>query len=292
MRLAVLLAAAGFLAACTAYDRGEYRRLIDVVDIGSDPGLDAGADHGAPTDAFDATLDAAACDADAAAANPCATVVPLAGPPVIDGVLECGLALSPIDLNWRGTEPPPVGITASAVAAWRPDGLYVFFSVHKPDRNPAPTSQPIWCGDAAEILVDSDGHFNAPPNYDDPGTRQFILAVPPDDHTSVSQAEIYLSTNFLAAWRSTQYRSYPQPYGYDVEAFVVASDLGLATWSLASGANVGLDLTIDVGLATPDSDASECGGYLRGQFNMHVGGSGCGHPSCDVGAFCTPVLSP
>ena len=119
------------IAACQAYDRDVYRASLDA----------------------------------AAAVPSCESLPALGAPPVIDGVLEGGLALVPIaPQGWTNSHRPiPADVTASYAAAWRPDGLYLFVSVRGNVRHPAPAADAPWCGDGVEIYADSDGVFNSPP---------------------------------------------------------------------------------------------------------------------------------
>jgi hypothetical protein len=100
--------------------------------------------------------------------------------------------------------------------------------------------------------------------------------------------------SLLGPWTSTLFRAFSRPGGYTVEAVVVASDLGLASWSLAG--HVGFDLSVDV--SAPDGtfvgDPGPCNPRRRvGIFHLRVTGSqSCpdGGPYCDVRAFCNPAL--
>jgi hypothetical protein len=90
----------------------------------------------------------------------------------------------------------------------------------------------------------------------------------------------------LGAWKG-QFVSYATSDGFTTEAFVVAADLGLTTWSLSAGGTIGLDVAIDIG--SPSEPAS-C--PRLGQFTIQLPqgtSSGCA-ASCDVGEFCTPGL--
>lgn len=90
--------------------------------------------------------------------------------------------------------------------------------------------------------------------------------------------------------------AFPRPGGYTIEAFVVAADLGLATWQPTG--MLGFDLEIDV--STPDGSAltgpSSCttSNHRLGQLVVHAttptGGCPFGTPECDVDAFCDPTL--
>jgi hypothetical protein len=229
----------------------------------------------------------AACQV-AAPPDFCSTVPALPQAPVIDGVVECGLALRPVGTQWSGPSPAPTDHHAEYAVAWRPDGLYFFVRVTGPGRLPAPSADGSYCGDSVELFVHRDGKPTMPPKYDDPGTGQFVIAAPPTDTAPSRRADFYVMTH--RPWTATSYGAFPFPGGYTVEAFFTGADLGLAAWSLAAGGTVGLDVSFNV--SWPDSRPSACG-IRWGQFVLHQTGTGCpGMPACDVGAFCTARLTP
>jgi hypothetical protein len=227
----------------------------------------------------------------------CASLPSLAADPLIDGVLEPGLTTTSIAPLWSsefGNLPIPPGVGARYALGWRPYRMYFFVEITTPKRWPATPAEHAYCGDAVELYVDDDGNYAAPPVYDDPGTRQLIVAAPDDASSSIARGEIYRSSSLLGPWTSTLFRAFSRPDGYAVEAVVVASDLGLASWSLAG--RVGFDLSVDV--SVPDGSSTNlppCNvRYRVGQFHLRVTGSqpGCtdGGPYCDVAAFCNPAL--
>jgi hypothetical protein len=230
-------------------------------------------------------------------ADYCLELPQLAAPAVIDGELDCGLALHPLTpVGWTGGAMPP-DATAEYAVAWRFDGLYFYVSVHDPLVVPAPPALDIWEGDGIELFVDNDGTYASPPGYDSIGTRQFVTAAPPSASASIARGQIWaypipVGSGLPAVWRSTIYRTFPKPGGYVLEAFVVGADLGLASWSLAAGARVGMDLSIDV--SYPEADASGAFGHRLGQYSLSVGPTpsdgGIASPYFDTFAFCNPSL--
>ena len=109
----------------------------------------------------------------------CNEVPPLAADPVIDGVLECGVTLTPLTpVAWTGMVAIPAGYSAQYAIGWRPTGLYVFFSVTTPQYTPDQTVTQIYCGDALEFDVDTDGMFAVAGRYDNPGTIHLFAASP------------------------------------------------------------------------------------------------------------------
>ena len=228
----------------------------------------------------------------------CASIPALDVDPVIDGVIDCGLVRHDlIPVGWRGggSGAPPLTVSATYAVAWRLDRLYLFVDVSDPDRF---SRQPEFCADGVELYVDSDGTF-AGQTYDDPGTRQFTVAAPADDVTTLRSGGVYVDRVRRGTWTSTRFGAFPREGGYTVEADVTAADLGLATWSLTD--RIAFDLGIDV--STPDgspgpllSPLCPSNGDLRlGQFfaRINENTSNCDNrPYCDVAAFCTPTLSP
>jgi Carbohydrate family 9 binding domain-like len=222
----------------------------------------------------------------------CELVPSLAVDPVIDGVIEGGVAPIAIQPIWFGPGVVPSGVSARYAVGWRPDRLYVFLDVTDPDRWQAPAGDDEYCGDAVELYVDADGIYPSAPSYDIPGAAQLVVVAPADDVTALTRGERYQNRVDLGAWDSTAFRAYPRPGGYVVEAAVVAADLGLGSWTLSG--HVGLDIVIDV--STPDGSAHACKGpgVRLGQMLLRIAvpSSTCtdGGPYCDPESFCTPTL--
>jgi hypothetical protein len=212
----------------------------------------------------------------------------LAAKPVLDGQVDCGLPLRELaPQGWTGAGGVPGGRSARWVAAWRPDGLYLFVEVTVPSRAPSGDPASPYCGDAVEFYVDSDGAYGNAPAYDAPGTIQVVVPAPRDAASSV--ASTWRGGAALGPAKS-DYRSVPLPNGYAVEAFVRAAELGLPSWSPAAGGRVGLNLSIDLG-GGGDPACRRLGQFsLRTAPSQLAGKDGCVHPWCNVSAFCRPSL--
>lgn len=256
--------------------------------------------YGEPDDtpSEDAGSDAASATCPIAApADYCASLPRLPDAPVLDGVVDCGLTLSAFaPAGWYaiGGAPVPAGFATRYAAAWRPDGLYVYLEVDDANLYPADIVPALlYCGDAAEIYVDADGTFDAPPAYDTMGTRQFLARAPDQGDAQETTGEVFRQQVRLGAWREAGFSTWTRPGGYALEAFIEAEDLGLSTWSLAAGGSIGLDLGVNV--STVDGSTSDCDVRLGQYFLRDVASlvDPClGRPYCDVGGFCTPTLSP
>jgi hypothetical protein len=233
----------------------------------------------------------------------CTSIPPLDAPPVIDGVLDCGPTLVPMNPeDWRGAAPLPpfpAGNSAELAVAWRPGGLYVFMAVTTPAAIPADPQSPDYYGAGVELFVDQNGVFANPPSYNDPGTVQLLVTSPPYvapdastsecpdapsdassdaspdalDETSTDaslgqRGEQYRNEVDLGAWTSTQFGTFATPTGFVFEGFVVAADLGVPSWSLAAGATVGFDLAVDVSFPVACMTGLE--GHRAGQYFLNV----------------------
>lgn len=259
----------------------------------SDTGVDGGVVEDARMDA-PAGPDAGRCPGPRAFPE-CERLRALPAAPVIDGIVECGLTLSPITpQGWTSTDAIPSAHSAEQVIAWHPDGIYFFVHVVSPALRPPGASDPSYCGDGVEVYVDADGTLAAPPAYDSPGTRQFIIPAP-EGETS-TRAVGYVLTTDERDWAAGRAIAVRTADGYVVEAFVRPDDLFLPSGTLSSGANVGIDISVNVA-ATVDAPGV-CGRRL-GQYFLHATNAseppagGCdGLPFCDSSAFCLPQLSP
>jgi hypothetical protein len=185
-----------------------------------------------------------------------------------------------------------VGHALAYAAAWHALGLYFYLEVSDPDRNPAAPSSEVWEGDGVEVYVDHDGIFAAAGTYDDPGTRQLIFAAPADGASDGDRGEAYASpAGRLGTVAATDWIATPTPTGFAFELWVTAADLGLSTWSLTAGAQVGFDLAHNVSSPVGQTGAQ---GNRAGQYFLRVG------PQTDVsmypfynsGVFCAPTLTP
>jgi hypothetical protein len=267
-------------------------------DTGSAADADAAnpADAGDPSDAGDA---GPGCDV-ATVTDYCSELPPLAAPPQIDGVLDCGPPLLDVTpVGWTSNMSPiPAGFSARLAAAWRPDGVYFFLDVTDATRLPPSAGTDVWCGDGIELYVDDDGSYTAAPMYDAPGTIQVLALAPADDTSSVTTGgQRYRSPNggLVSAWSSPRYGAFPRPGGYTFEAFIMADDLDRASWTLAAGGAVGLDVSINVSTSAdppPNGEMAECGLRL-GQFFLRIAETPCGNsclPFTNASAFCNPML--
>jgi hypothetical protein len=231
----------------------------------------------------------------------CNAIPPLPAAPVIDGVLDCGPALVPMTpIDWNGPPPLPpfpAGNATSFAVAWRPDGLYVFMAVTTPADFPADTDAgtPVFYGAGVELFLDDDGVYANAPTYDNPGTIQYVVAAPPDSTTIGVRAEGFRNAVDVGPWPAAQFGTFPTATGFVFEGFVVAADLGLSTWALASGQKVGFDVAVDVSFTTAAMTGPQ--GHRVGQYFFHVGAapndaSAPAAPYSDPRAFCTPALIP
>jgi hypothetical protein len=256
------------------------------------PGDDASLDSEAESEAPEA--EAGCSDADVT--DYCNGLPAMTTVPVIDGVLDLSpcFLVDMIPQFWSGPPPlppfPPGNSTQIAVA-WRPDGLYVFLAVTTPADFPADASDPVFYGAGVELFVDNDGVYADAPSYDNPGTIQIVVTSPASATAPSERAEEFRNATDEGPWTSTQFGTFPTATGFVFEGFVVAADLGLTTWTLASGANVGLDVAIDVSFTTAAMTGSQ--GHRVGQYFFHVApaDAGIGAPFADPRSFCTPVLS-
>jgi hypothetical protein len=252
----------------------------------------------------DASIDVDASCPVSATVDYCTALPPLPSPPVIDGVLDCGPALvaaPPVD--WIGPSPLPAfpaGNSAEVAMAWRPDGLYMYVAVTTPAAFPAAPTDPSFYGAGVELFVDDDGRYASPPAYDNPGTIQLVVPAPVDSATTSHRAEGYRNAADQGPWTSTQFGAFPTRAGFVFEGFVAAADLGLASWTLAAGKTVGLDIAIDVSFTTAAMTGPQ--GHRVGQYFFRVITSSAdagdasdaavfGLPYGDPRSFCTPALA-
>jgi len=225
----------------------------------------------------------------------CDEVLPLANAPVIDGALEPNVAL----LRWLDASTPdlPPGMRVDVALAYRPDGVYFYLAVQDPSLDPPPLDALDYCGDGVELYVDDDGTIQAPPAYDTPGTMQFIVAGPVNATTPAHRGQRFTFPNVpsgdstdLGDWTSDDFVAVATPGGYAVEAFVVASDLDLDTWTLAPGGKIGWNLSFNIG--GPQPPGIDACTTRNQQYHFRLASSGaCTSPYCNASALCTPTLS-
>ena len=245
---------------------------------------------GATTAPDGATPPDAGCTDPGATLDYCQQIGALPSPPVIDGRLDCGVALRSVGhAGWTDGDASTPDVTAEYAVAWRPDGLYFFVRVHDPNRIPADLGTPAFYGDGVELFVDNDATYDDAPNYDAIGTRRIVAVAPTNGTTPVSRGEIFapLVSGLPVVWRG-DFNAYPTSDGYVVEAFVAAADLGLQTWRLSAGGDVGLNLGIDVSFANAASSGTA--GHRLGEFFAHFGNGTAVAPTDDTSAFCKPTL--
>jgi hypothetical protein len=227
----------------------------------------------------------------------CTEIPALTKEPKIDGVQECGPTMLPLSpQGWTSTNPLPFDQTASIAVAWRPNGLYVYVKVEDPLRIVAIGSP--WCGDAAEIYLDSDGTTKHPTQYDNPGAIQLIAAAPAEDGTTSSAGEQrYRAPNKepVGPWESPRHGVFVTETGYVLEALVTAEDLDLPALTFKRGVSIGFNIGINVSVGTVADDGGEDGCPKRlGQYFLRVWDGPCIGENCrpylDTRAFCKPKL--
>jgi hypothetical protein len=178
----------------------------------------------------------------------------------------------------------------SFAAAWQASGLYFYLEVVDPDRKPADAAAEAWQGDGVEVYVDHDANFGDAGIFDDPGTRQLIFTAPPDDVTNGERADAYVPPlGRVAAVATSDWITTPTATGYALELSVSAADLGLSSWTLSAGTQVGFDLAHNV--SAPPSEAGVQGNRL-GQYFMRADLGGAPFPFQNSRVFCTPTLLP
>jgi hypothetical protein len=230
----------------------------------------------------------------------CVSIPALSNAPNINGELEPGLVLHPVTpVGWHdqpdmASPPFPDGYSASIAAAWRPDGLYVFASVLDPNRVPADPGLRAYLGDGVEFYVDSDGLYGAAPLYDDPGGRQIIIAAPDNDDDTVQRGDLYKPEfTFISEWTSPEFGAFPQSGGYTVEAIIRAADLGLGSWTLSAGQQVGFNFSHNV---SGEPGVPQTNGWRLGQYFVEIVDNPLqalsDYPYYNVEAFCEPTLEP
>jgi hypothetical protein len=293
MRVTLAVAALGLLG-CSVYDDALVTRGEPVTPQLVQPGA-AGATSRQPSNTLEAggpsslAADGGVRCSITAGADYCTQLPRLLAAPAIDGALECGLVLSPMQpLGWKSSDAKP-DKSANYAAAWHRDGLYVYVEVHGPPVVAHPASEPIFCGDAVEVYVDADAETDDAGTYDAMGTMQFVVAAPssgaPPDAWRFKQGESQ------GAWISQSLHATPLPDGYSVEAFITGPDVGLWQW-LPEG-RLGFSLAIDVASAQPGLPNREGCTSKSGQFFLRLAdphGSCPGEPWCDAKAFCSAAL--
>lgn len=286
---------------CVRVANAAYGRCVDTAqspDTQAAPDTSSSDIQASDTTATDTSVQDSNPDIDAPRCTPssdyCADLPRLLEEPVLDGVVDCGLALVEVDTtHWDSDAPFPAGAALRYAAAWRPNGLYVFFDVDDPDRFPGvPDGHEVFCGDSVEAYVDADGDFPNAPQYEDPGATQLVVEAPHSESMDGTFAQRYRDSEPLGDIPQALFVSTPRPGGYTVELFVGAEELDLNAWTLQARKDLGF--SIGLNLSTPDGTTTNCG-LRQGQLLLTRESSftppQCnGQPYCDVRSFCTPML--
>jgi hypothetical protein len=249
---------------------------------------DAGREPAQPVDAGSDAGDAGGRCASPAVDSYCDHIPALPAAPVIDGELDCGAPLLPMQaVAWNGPAAMPSDHSTRIAAAWRSNGLYLYVEVEDPTIAPHPSGA-IYCGDAVELYVDADATLEAAGHYDNPGTMQFIVAAPSESSPTDVEALRFVSGT-QSDWTAAMLATAVHANGYAVEVFLTAADLNLGQWSPMT--RIGLDVALDVS----GTSGADCGNKI-GQYFMKVDTGAdsprAGEPWGNTLAFCTPALDP
>lgn len=223
----------------------------------------------------------------------CTRIPMLPEPPVLDGELDCSLPLASFDAsNFQGNETKPTELAAKYAVAWRPEGLlYMYIHVTENQRLPSPDhGGGVFCGDATHLFVDSDGVFAEFGHYDDGGTFQYVEGAPDNDTTAVTTGITVQNGEPL---NPANFRAFPKPDGYVVEAILAAPQVERVTWTLAENGRIGFSFSVSVG-GLPGMYPGQAQCAKRGDFFLRssVDDAGTGAlPHSNTAAFCTPLLS-
>ncbi|HTU57501.1 MAG TPA: hypothetical protein VMF89_03690 [Polyangiales bacterium] len=264
------------MGACAVYDEQVAITVPDSPPMAAIVPAVAGADAPPP----EATPVEPACVV-ASELSPCDALPRLAAAPQLDGVLECGLQLHPLAL-------PSMPLTAavSYAAAWSDAGFYVYIEVHAP---PSPTRsalEPLYCGDAVEVFVDSDGLAGTDGRYNAPGTMQFVIGAPEGTDMITGR---YLAGEPQGPWISDKLSVAQLDDGYAVETLVVGSDLGL--WEWRPSGQMGFNLAVNFAGAGEPRGAPCTTGVGQSVLRVAAPQLACdGRPWCDTRSFCWPLL--
>jgi len=276
----------------SSYDAAPPEITADVAIAATDAG-DLPSEVDAPAPAPDDTLAADAMpERDAPpAVDHCLQLPALRATPVIDGKLDPGLTLQFFKpAGWGGAAPIPADVNAAYAIAWRSDGLYIFVDVTDPDRVASVDPMQLFCADAVELFIDSDGIFPIAPKYDSEGARQFVIGAPLTSDAARAEGAIYERSTPRGLFLSKKYVASPTASGYTVEAFIEAADLNLTTWALAAGQLVGVNLAHDVSF--PQARTGSCGTRL-GQYFIQIDSTSAEpEPFRNSKAFCSSRLLP
>jgi hypothetical protein len=240
----------------------------------------------------------------------CSSIVVLDNIPIaIDGgtiddcLLTHLLAADPtkwyLDNSLTKTTAPTNVAVEYAVARVADQGLWVFVRVHKgsPVLSSNDPLSPQW-GDAVEIFVDNDGSYAKTGEYDDPGTRQFIVPAPSSDDPDGGKpiALVYQGSYYLSTLPSEHYSSQLVGMdGYVVNVLITPEDLAIGPSGppvSMSNAQIGFDLVVDV---CPHAvSGGKCGKddttFLWCLKNVAPGRQLEDWPAANTQAFCNPAV--
>jgi hypothetical protein len=277
------------VGACAVYEERELAGTRDGVAMSAQiaPPPPVPAEHvagGAPAPAPDALAPDAPASAPACVAaselDPCDALPRLPAAPVIDGAAECGLTLHALTL------PSMQPATVAYAAAWSDGGFYVYIEVHAALGALPAQPEPLYCGDAVEIFVDSDGEPGQDGDYNAPGTMQFVIGAPRGAELSTQR---FVAGAPQGPWISDNLHVAPLADGYAVEALVVAADLGLWTWQ--PSAQLGFNLAVNLAGAGEPRAAPCTTGIGQSVLRVAMPQVDCdGKPWCDTRSFCLPAL--
>ena len=223
----------------------------------------------------------------------CTSPSELSSLPSINGRLACGLVLHAVTpQDWNGPGVPDV--TVSYSIAWASNGLYFFVTVDDPSDVAADPGDPLWYGAIVwSCTSTSDGKYAAPPAYDNPGTRQFVVAAP--DPRSLS----LLAALTTSAWAFSAARGPRRRSGVSGDPAVTSSKRSSRrrTWGFRAGRS-------PKGRPLASTSGSTCQNPLlptraraaiigSGSSSCIVDPSPTGQPYRNVAAFCViPTLAP
>jgi hypothetical protein len=169
--------------------------------------------------------------------------------------------------------------------------LYFFVEVTTPVRRASDTEDPAFCGDAVHLFADTDGQYSAPPDYDVPGTVQFVAGAPGPDVPGLVRGWKYAKDSGLGEWTSGNFGAFATNTGYAVEALLTAADLGVSSWELNADQNVGVNVSISV--SGPAAANHDCGKRI-GDFRLRMAPGMIAYeatPHRNVQSFCNPMLT-
>jgi hypothetical protein len=219
--------------------------------------------------------------------------LPRISAPLIDGQLDCGLELQPVSTKTRSFPSLPLGTSAEYAAAFSAEGLYYFVKIRKLGLHPANPDDLLFCGDAVQLFADSNGQHPDAPNYDVPGTAQFVIRAPAPDQRTARVGSVYVyappETDTVTPWSSSSFVAMTTEEGYVVEALVTGADLGTPLWQPRAGQHAGFNVWICVGGERISSN--DCGNRVN-DFGLRLapGDALVRVPHFDTRAFCDPIL--